>query len=303
MTLAALVIVIAGLKTAASIIVPFLLALFIVVIFLPFANFLQKKGVPWWLALTLVIVLILLIAFGVGTTLTVSVKAFTARLPSYNEKLLLYRNQLMDLFNKLGFQVTDQQIENIFDPGKIMRFAAGALKSFSDLFSNGLMILFTAILIFIEAGVFSDKLHFIIKEKSRRDFIGEIGENLNNYMMIKTIVSAITGLIIGGTLAIFGLDFALLWGVVAFLLNFIPTIGSLIAAIPAVILAMVQFGIPEAIGEAGFLLTVNEAMGSIIQPPSLGERLGLSRMVVLFSLLVCGWILGPGGHCLCITQT
>lgn len=303
LTLAALVIVIAGLKAAASIFVPFLLALFIVVIFLPFANFLQKKGVPWWLALTLVILLILLAAFGVGTTMTMSVKAFSARLPSYNEKLLVYRDQLMALFGKLGFQVSDQQIENIFDPGKVMRFAAGALKSFSDLFSNGLMILFTAILIFIEAGVFSDKLHFIIKEESRRDYIREIGANLNNYMMIKTIVSAITGLIIGGTLAIFGLDFALLWGVVAFLLNFIPTIGSLIAAIPPVILAMVQFGIPEAAGVAGLFLFINVLMGSILEPRFMGKRLGLSVLVVFFSLVFWGWILGPVGMFLSIPLT
>jgi len=303
LTLAALVILVAGLKAASTIIVPFLLAVFIVIIFLPFANFLQKKGLPPWLALTIVVILILSGTFGVGTTLTISVKAFSARLPSYNSKLLFYRDQLMLLFDRVGFQVSDQQIENIFDPGKVMNFAAGALKSFSDLFSNGLMILFTVILIFIESSIFSDKLHHIIKEKSRRDFIREIGEKLNKYMMIKTIISAITGLIIGGTLAIFGVDFALLWGVVAFLLNFIPAIGSLIAAIPPVILTMVQFGIPESIGVAGLFVFVNILMGSILEPRFMGKRLGLSVLVVFLSLVFWGWVLGPVGMFLSIPLT
>ncbi|MCD6200618.1 MAG: AI-2E family transporter [Bacteroidales bacterium] len=301
--LASLVIILAGAKAASNIIVPFLMALFIVIIFKPFANALQKKGVPGWLALTIILLFILIFIGLLITMLTVSVQNFSAKIPFYNDKLIVYRDQLILLPKKFGIQIDQQQLNNFFDPAKIMSFVGIALKSFSDILSNGLLILLTIVFIFIESNIFNAKLKFIARDEKKLTYIQEINEQLNHYMLIKSITSASTGIILGGALALAGVDYALLWGVVAFMLNYIPSIGSLIAAIPPIILTLVQFGIPESIGVTLLYVTVNFLIGSVIEPRIMGKGLGLSVLIVFLSLIFWGWILGPVGMFLSIPIT
>ena len=127
--MAALVVVFAGVKVAAPIIVPFLLALFIFIIFRPFAAALRKRGVPQWLALTLVILLILLFTFMMAMLLTLSVQNFSQKIPYYNNRLAIYQEQILDLAKHYSIPVKDELLVNLFDPGKVMKFAAGALYS------------------------------------------------------------------------------------------------------------------------------------------------------------------------------
>ncbi len=301
--MASLVIVLAGVKTASNIIVPFFMALFIVIIFKPFANALEKRGVPRWLALTIIMLLILLFIGLMVTLITVSVQNFSARLPFYNEKLLVHRQQIVDLSRRMGLNIDQQQLNTLFDPGKIMGFVATALRSLSDILSNGLLILLTIVFIFIESGMFHDKLRFIARNDKRLNYFREINERLNHYMLIKSITSASTGIILGGILAIAGVDYALLWGLIAFMLNYIPSVGSLIAAIPPIILTLVQFGTPQAIGVAILFAAVNFLIGSVIEPRIMGKGLGLSILVIFISLVFWGWILGPVGMFLSIPIT
>lgn len=302
-TLAALVIILAGVKVAAPILVPFLLAIFIFVIFRPFASALRRRGVPEWLALTLVILLILLFTFLMATLLTLSVQNFSQKIPYYTDRLTVYQEDILQLAAKYKVPVKDELLANFFDPGKVMKFAAGALKNLSDLLSNGFMILFTVILIFIESRAFSAKLKVIVRDKKRLENFREIDDKLNRYMMIKTLVSLLTGGLITAALAILGVDFPVLWGLVAFLLNFIPSIGSLIAAIPPILLSLVQLGIPASIVVAIIFISVNVLLGSIIEPRIMGKGLGLSVLVVFLSLIFWGWILGPVGMFLSIPLT
>lgn len=301
--MAALVVVFAGVKVAAPIIVPFLLALFIFIIFRPFATALRRQGIPQWLALTLVILLILLFTFMMAMLLTLSVQNFSQKIPYYNNRLAIYQEQILDFAKRYSIPVKDELLVNLFDPGKVMKFAAGALKSFSDLLSNGLMILFTVVLIFIESSTLSNKIKLIITDKERLDHFREIDDKLNRYMMIKTIVSLCTGGLVTAALAIMGVDFPVLWGLVAFLLNFIPSIGSLIAAIPPILLSLVQLGIPSAIVVAIIFISINILLGSIIEPRIMGKGLDLSVLVVFISLVFWGWILGPVGMFLSIPLT
>lgn len=298
---ASLVILIAGMKLAASIIVPFLLAIFIVIISMPFVSALHKRGFPSWLAMSIVLVLMLLSVFLIGMLLTVSVQGFSQKIPGYDVKLGIYRDQLITLAGKIGMDADKAQFENIFDPGKIMKFAAGALKSLTSLLSDSLLIMITVIFIFIESSTFTRKIKFISRDKL--DYFTKINDKVNNYMMIKTAVSIVTGGLVAGILAIIGVDFALLWGLVAFLLNFIPNIGSIIAAIPPVILALVQLGIPEAIGVAAVFIIINMVMGNAIEPRLMGKGLGLSVLVIFISLVFWGWVLGTIGMFLSVPIT
>lgn len=122
-------------------------------------------------------------------------------------------------------------------------------------------------------------------------------------MLIKSIFSFVTGAIIYVALLFIGLDYALLWGVLAFLLNFIPNIGSIIAAIPAVLLALIQLGFIEALEVGIVFVLVNTVLGSMLEPKYMGKGLGLSTLVVFVSLIFWGWVFGPVGMLLSIPLT
>ena len=302
-SMAYLVIILAGVKIAAPILVPFLLSLFVVIIFKPFADALMKKGIPGWLAFTIILLIVLLFDYLLVIIFTVSVQTFTENLPVYNEKLGTYSDQVIKMARKLGI-TEKQQLNTILNPEKIMGFVAGTLSDFSDLLSNGILIFLTVIFIFIETNIFPQKLKIISRYNHKElNYFHEINHQVNYYMMIKTFVSMGTGIIIGASLAIIGLDFAILWGLVAFLLNYIPNIGSLIAAIPPIILALVQFGIPGAIGVTMIFLVVNFIIGNYVEPRLMGKGLGLSVLVVFLSLVFWGWLLGPVGMFLSIPIT
>ena len=301
--LASLVIVLAGIKFASDIIVPFLLALFITIIFKPFANAMRKKGVPSWLALTIILLVILIFIGLLVTLITVSVQNFSARLPFYNEKLLAERENLLALSRKLHINIGRDELNSLFDPGKIMGYVAIALRSFSDILSNGLLILITIIFIFIESNVFNRKLLFIFSDERKLRFFREIDDQLNHYMMIKSLTSAATGIILWGALSLIGVDYAMLWGFIAFMLNYIPSIGSLIAAIPPIILTLVQFGIGHAIGVTILFAAVNFIIGSVVEPRIMGRGLNLSILIIFVSLVFWGWLLGPVGMFLALPIT
>ena len=130
-----------------------------------------------------------------------------------------------------------------------------------------------------------------------------ISSSINRYMVIKTITSLSTGIVIGIWLWFLGVDYALLWALLAFLLNFVPNIGSIIAAIPAVLLALVQFGVGKALMTALGYVAVNVIIGSLIEPRFMGRGLGLSTLVVFLSLVFWGWVLGPVGMLLSVPLT
>jgi predicted PurR-regulated permease PerM len=128
-------------------------------------------------------------------------------------------------------------------------------------------------------------------------------DNIQNYIVIKSTISLLTGIIIASSLAIIGVDFPLLWGLLAFLLNYIPTIGSIIAAIPAVFWTLVQLGPGSALLAGVVFLVTNFIMGSIIEPRYMGRGLGLSTLVVFLSLVFWGWVFGPIGMLLSVPLT
>ena len=128
-------------------------------------------------------------------------------------------------------------------------------------------------------------------------------ENVNRYMAIKTTVSVSTGLAVTLMLAVLGVDFPVLWGILAFMLNFVPTIGSIIAAVPAVLLALVELGPLSALLAASGYVALNIGFGNFIEPRFMGRGLGLSTLVVFLSLVLWGWVFGPVGMLLSVPLT
>jgi AI-2 transport protein TqsA len=122
-------------------------------------------------------------------------------------------------------------------------------------------------------------------------------------MVIKTLISLATGILVGIGLSVLGVDFPVLWGFLAFLLNYVPNVGSTIAAIPAVLLAYIQLGFGRAVTAAAVYMVVNFILDNVIETKLMGRRLGLSSLVVFLSLIFWGSLLGPVGMVLCIPLT
>jgi predicted PurR-regulated permease PerM len=131
----------------------------------------------------------------------------------------------------------------------------------------------------------------------------QVADSVNTYLWVKTWISLLTGVLIGGITALLGLDFAILWGFLAFIFNYIPNIGSLIAAIPAVLLGLLQGGWDLALWTAVVFLVVNNVIGNVVEPRVLGRKMGLSSLVVFLSLLIWSALLGPIGMLLSVPLT
>ena len=300
---ASFIIVIAGLKIASSIIIPFLLALFFAIICLPLFHFLIRKRIPPWLSLIVIFILIILIIGVIGVLIGSSFQGFSENLPAYQAKLERVVNASFSQLKVWGISLPEKRLLKISDPGTIMRYVSASLKSFGNVMSNGFLILLLVIFLLVEAATFSKKLSFIVKNSETTAYFETFFRNVTRYVALKTIISLLTGVFVSIMLLVLGVDFALLWGVAAFLLNYIPNIGSLIAAIPPILLALVQFGVGKTLIVAAGYLVVNIVVGSIIEPRVMGRGLGLSTLIVFISLVFWGWVFGPVGMFLSVPLT
>jgi len=195
---------------------------------------------------------------------------------------------------------------DIYDPQRVFDVAGATLGRAASLLGQGLLVLLIMVFVLAEATVLPQKLEAILGdgvtgEERMRTVVSEVQQ----YLGIKTLVSLATGLLIGVWCWSMGLDFAVLLGLIAFALNYIPTVGSIIAGIPAVALSLVLTGgsITHALVVAGGYVVVNTVFGNFIEPSLMGRRLGLSTLVVILSLLFWGWTWGPVGALLSVPLT
>lgn len=303
-SLASLVVIIAGLKTAQALLVPFLLAFFISIICAGPFYWLRQHRVPASLALLIVIAVVMLGGLLVLTIIGTSVNNFTDQLPLYEQKLRSQTLVLIDWFDHFGIQISRQLLFDHFDPGSIMQYAGRMLSAAGGVLTNSFLILLTVIFILFEAAGMPNKLRVALTDAdnslaSYERFV----KGVRQYLVIKTLISLVTGLTVTGGLMLIGVDYALLWGLIAFLLNYVPNIGSIIAAIPAVLLALVQLGPLQALLATILYLAINVVMGNAIEPRLMGKSLGLSTLVVFLSLVFWGWVLGPVGMLLSVPLT
>jgi predicted PurR-regulated permease PerM len=304
LTVAACVVIIAGMKAATVILVPFLLSAFIAIISAPPMFWLQRKGVPAVLAMAMVVLAILGIGILIAALAGQSINQFTQDLPMYQAKIKAQTTAAMAYLARFGIDTRSLALTEIFDPGAAMKLAAGVLNGLGNMLTNGFLILMTVIFMLLEAASFPVKLQ-AIQDKPDASLANweHFLAHVKQYMAIKTWISLATGVIISIWLALLGVDFPLLWGLLAFALNYVPNIGSIIAAVPAVLLAMIQLGLAKALLAAGGYVAVNLLMGNVIEPRFMGKGLGLSTLVVFLSLLFWGWVLGPVGMLLSVPLT
>lgn len=304
-TIAAVVIIIFGMQLAKVLLVPFLLAVFFALITIRPTLWLQSKRIPSVLAVLLVVFALMLFLIVVGAVVGASIASFTAAIPTYQEQLDTLMKGLFDFLGKyVDDDISMESVRALIDPGRAMGMAASLLNALRGVLTNTFLILFTMVFILLEAASFQTKVIAAFGRRTKTiNRAGNFLRNLGRYLGIKTVTSMVTGLIVGIATAMIGLDFPLLWGMLAFLLNYIPTIGSIIAAVPAMLLALIQLGPAGATSTAIAFLAVNTVIGNIIEPRLMGYGVGLSPLVVFVGLIFWGWVFGPVGMLLSVPLT
>ena len=314
---ASLVIVVAGLREGASILLPFALALFLAVMSMPLMFWLQLRRVPAPLAILLTM-LVMGALFGVLIMLgTQAVADFQDELPGYTTRIqAIYDSWVAGLSAWSGIQLDQYRLLDLIDPGAaVATFATTAARVVAFL-GNMFLVLLIMAFVLGEAMVFPFKFRAIVgpREGERRRVtktvtddrrrVTKIVREVQAYLGIKTVVSLATGLVIGVLAWLLGLDFPVLLGLIGFVLNYIPTVGSILAALPALFLSLVQFtSIGHFLLVAGGYGAINMVFGNIIEPNLMGRRLGLSTLVVILSLLFWAWVWGPVGALLAVPLT
>lgn len=344
---ACVVVLVAGLRAASSVIEPFLIALFVVILSLP-VLFWLKQRLPAILAVLGTILLDIAVLAAAGSLVGTTVNQLTGDMDKYQGRLTELIDDGSAWLEERGLQpewlsspagegtgagetdadteaksgaetVAAEAVQPVPDatgerselPGLLSRldssllfdFANQALRYTATAFSSLLIIALIVIFMLFEAATFRSKVQMAFAGPGAEERFSRVMHEIQHYIGIKTVVSAATGLLIGVWVGVLGVDFAIFWGLVAFVLNFIPNLGSIIAAVPTTLLAMVQIGVGRGLLVALGYLIVNMVIGNFIEPHLMGRRLGLSTLVVVLSLVFWGWVWGPIGMLLSVPLT
>lgn len=303
-TAAAVVVLVAGLSVARPLLLPLLMGVMLAILVAPVVRWLEARRLPTWLAVVLTVVGLMGLIAGFGTLLVASVDNFSTALPHYQSRLGAMMNSIGAWLDGLGLGLTLDRFYGELEPGTVMKTVGNTLNSLLVGLGNLTLTLVTLVFILLEGSGFADKVERAIPNPGptvQRWRL--VARNVQRYLGIKTLVSAITGLAVFVWASILGVDFAVLWGLIAFLLNYIPAIGSIVAAVPAVLVATVQLGWGYALALAAGYAVLNVVLGNIAEPMLQGRRLGLSPLVVFVSLIFWGWLWGPVGMLLSIPLT
>ena len=302
--LACLVIVAGAIKYSQGLLVPIFLAGFLAVLASSPLFWLQSQGVHRNLALAIVLLLSVFQLVLIGVLFFQAGADFSTKLPFYQQRLESLQANLNAQLSQTFPQLQPSVFINALQPSSILNLVASTITSMGNILSNGVLIGLTAVFILAETNSFPEKLDLIRGKSASRDQSLEIFlAKTNQYFAIKTSTSFLTGIIVGLGLWLIGVDFPILWALLAIFLNFIPNIGSIIAAIPPIVLALIQLGPVYAVITLGLFILTNTFVGNFIEPKYLGRGLGLSALVVFISLIIWGWLLGPVGMFLSVPLT
>lgn len=306
MILAMLVVILAGIKAAAEIVVPFLLAVFLAIVLNPLVVLLERCRVPRGLSVMLLVIAVIVLLMMFIGMLASSLNEFARTLPQYRGVMLEKIHELQyyaERFN-IDIKFSADEVVKFVNPGATMNLVTRLLGHLSGAMTSIFLLLMTVVFMLFEVQLLPYKLRQALdKPNEGMATIRRALKGVTHYLVIKTVISLGTGLIVWGFLTWVGVRFAFIWGMMAFLFNFIPNIGSVIAAIPPLIQALLFNGFGDAMVVAGGYVLINLVIGNMLEPRIMGRGLGLSTLVVFLSLIFWGWLMGPVGMLLSVPLT
>ena len=318
LTAAAVVILVTGLKLGQSFFVPVLLAGFIATVSFPITSWLRKRRVPMPIAVLLTV----LVDFAFMTGIVIIVITLTGDLeskwqdryyPAMNSKIDEVRETAVGVLENLKIPDARKTVDNYatikipaqigknFDPFDLGKDVAVRVLGF---LGSTLLILILTVFMLSEARMFGRRVNAVLEARGPNlDRLMNSTADIQRYLAMKTVVSLATGVLAGFLCWAAGLDFYILWGILAFALNFIPVLGSIIAGVPPFIVAFLVDGGPSALAVGVGYISINIFLGNFLEPMLMGRRFGLSTLVVIISVLFWGFIWGPVGMFLAVPLT
>ncbi|MCI7363601.1 AI-2E family transporter [Campylobacter lanienae] len=301
---ASFVIIISGLSLASSIVVPFLLAVFIAIIVYPILEMMSKIHINRFFAFIILIGICGSGLWFLGNVVAGAIVKFSTDLPLYKAKIDIFIDNLIIYAKDQADIDISNNLLSFINLDKLIITTSNLLLQTGSLVTQSFLVFLLLAFILFESQIFKQKVeYFAIKDPSALHIANTFISNLKRYLAIKTISSIATGVIVWGFLILFDVPHALLWAVLAFILNYIPTIGSIIAAIPAILVSLAVNDISATLWLTLIYLVVNISIGNFIEPRFLGKGLGISTLVVILSLLFWGFIFGIGGMFLAVPLT
>jgi AI-2 transport protein TqsA len=317
-TAASVVILISGLKLAQDFFVPVLLAAFIATISFPITSWLRRHRVPRFFAvLTTVLVDFAFLSGLIVIVITLmgdlDAKWQNKYYPAMDVKIAELSQTAVNVLEKWNVADAEEKVRQYTEiniPQQITEsvnpFVVGkdvAFKVFSFL-GTTLLILILTVFMLSEARMFGRRVNAILEARGPNlDRFMSATADIQRYLGMKTVISLATGFLAGFLCWAAGLDFFILWGIVAFALNFIPVLGSIIAGVPPLILAFLVDGTPSAVAVGVGYISINFFLGNFLEPMLMGRRFGLSTLVVIVSVLFWGFVWGPVGMFLAVPLT
>jgi predicted PurR-regulated permease PerM len=280
------------------------MALFVTAISAPMFFWLRYRRVPEAIALLLVMLTVLLMGLVLSLMVGSSLDGFTSSLPCYQQRLVLISGQFAQSLAGFGIEVDLSQLETLVDLSAVMGFVGKSLNGVLATLANGFFIVLLVAFMLFELDIIAGKIRKIDGDSGQTlAQLEKSAATIISYFGIKTLMSLVTGMLVFLGLLLVGVDYPVLWGLVAFLFNFIPNIGSILASIPPLLLALIQLGPWAAVWVMAIFLFANSAIGNVLEPRLMGRQLGLSALVVFMSLVFWGWLLGPVGMFLSVPLT
>jgi len=300
----AFALVITVLQSAASILTPLLLAVFIAIVMTPILRWMRSRGVPKWGALMVIAFILLDIGSLLALVTTGSVEGFRDSLPTYQERFMTLSHQFGGWLEGVGIGGSREAIPDLLDPNLLAHGVRLFLSNATSIFAMGFLVLLTTLFILLEAPTLPAKLRaaFHLTEAGNAR-LKRLLNTINRYMQIKTLTSLGTAFCVWLLLWFFGIDFAILWAVLAFFLNFVPVLGNILMMIPPVFLALVQTDLQTTLLVAIGYLLINVVIGNVLEPRIMGKGLGVSTLAIFISLLFWGWLFGTVGMFLAVPLT
>jgi AI-2 transport protein TqsA len=297
------VIVILGIRSAAVILNPIFVALFIVMGLSPVLDWLRRRGVPAWLTITIVLAGFLVIA-----------GAFTAVLLSYvgqlDQRLAVYQTNLSNMFSGIETWFAGHGVDatgflsDILTPGRITGYVSSLLGSVVGALNNVFLMIMVVVFMLSQVYSFPRKTYARLKLSKRfEESFQKFGDVTRSYLFTKGWLAIIAAAISTGVYYAFGVDFALLWGMVFFVLSFIPNLGFVISVIPPFAVTLLEAGFTRAILLLVVIVVLNTIVDNMIAPRFMGRSVGLTTLAVFLSLVFWAWALGPVGALISIPLT
>ena len=302
---AAATIAVAGVRAVAWLVAPVLLALVVVVAMAPIQGWLRRIGVPRWLATTVLLLLVWSVLLAFVMLLIVSVAQFAALLPDYTDRAEVLIGDVVTDLNDAGLvsgQLSD--LVGQIDYGQLVGLATGLLSQLTSAFTTLILLLSALVFMSIESSGFPRRMALVGAERPHLPVAMTLfAQGTRSYLLVSTVFGALVAVGDWIALTIIGVPAAALWGLLAFITNYVPNIGFVLGVVPPALLGLLSGGWGEFIAIIVVYSLLNFVIQTLIQPRFVGDSVGLSMTVTFIALLFWGWVLGALGALLAIPLT